>query len=484
MAVSTFLARFTPVRQRDVVSFVVSANQVVLAYRDEQGHAQIDTLSVTQSDPWTTALQLLKRHGITKTDVQLVLGHGLYQSLLIDEPGLSDEDKRAALPFKLKDFIADTPSDVVADGFSLPIANRFQAFVCHKLPLIQFSQALEKSQCRLTLVSLEDVVLRHWTQLDKTEMVLSRDCHGLIQLAVFHQGKLCFQRQIRGLMLDSMQMLPLVVDDLALEIQRSLDYLRSQLKAAQLSALVVSVEGIDDTELAFQLSSRLSVTVRPQQMFSQGNHYEHIAKTALGRDISPDINLFHDDLAPKAPLLTFDKMLLVWGLTALLLVLVAAYQQWQHTQSEQLLKIANNELQAAQRLSDELNAQLKLHLPSPSLANDIRDAEAALVSKRQALNAVRQHDASLQKGYADTFRALAALSRPDVSVSEIAVSQQAMDIKGLASTPSSVPAWLQTFSTHPPLAKRTFEEMALTRDEKNRLQFSLVSRREKEEVAQ
>lgn len=482
MAVTTFFARLSPIGQRHVVSIVVSSNQVVLGYHDANGQTQIETQQVEKGDPWRCAVDLIARHEITKSDVQVVLGHGLYQSLLIDDPGLSANDKRAGLPFKLKDFIADSPSEVVADGFSLPFASRFQAFVCRKAPLIQLSQTLAKLQCRLTQVSVEDVALRQWTQLDKTEMVLSRDCHDVIQLAAFHQGKLCFQRQIRGVLLDGSLLPPLLLDELALEIQRSLDYLRSQLKATPVSALVVSVEGCDDTELAFQLSSRLSVTVRPQALFSEGDHRQHIAVLALSPDTSPDVNLFYADLAPRTPWLTFEKMLTVWGVSAMLLVLVAAYQQWQLSQSSQALVVVNSERKSAEVLSDELNMQLMRHVPSLTMANMIAETEAEIAAKREALNAVKQHDIALQQGYAETFKALAALSRRDVSVSEIAVGVDGMDIKGLASDPAAVPSWLKTFATEPSLAGRVFEKMTLARDEKQRLHFELVSRRKTTEV--
>ncbi|MDD1792063.1 MSHA biogenesis protein MshI [Enterovibrio sp. ZSDZ42] len=481
MAASTLLARFSSSRQRNVVSLVVSVSQVVIGYQNN-GVAQVDAQSVTDTAPWSAALQLLNRHEITKSDIHLVLGHGLYQTLLIDDPKLSQEDIRAALPFKLKDFLSDSPSDIVADGFSSPIANRFQAFVCHKQPLLQFNAALEKRQCKLTAVSPEDVVLRQWTQLDKAEMVLTRDGQGVLQIAVFDQGKLCFQRQVRGMMIEGDQLPPLVIDDLALEIQRSLDYLRSQLKHANVSGLVVGVQGVDDTELAFQLSSRLSVSVRPQTLFETGEHQQHIALASLNRDCSPDINLFSDDLSPSRAFLTFEKMLLIWGLTGLLIVLVAAYQQWQVSQSNKALETATQSRSVAESASNHLNDQLALHVPSLNMLNDVSRAEAAITSRQKALEAVAVHDAALQQGYASVFRALSDLSRRDISVSEIAIGRDTLDIKGLAATPSSVPAWLQSFQTQKPLSGRVFEKMALTRDENERLAFSLNAKREKGEA--
>ncbi|PMN68663.1 MSHA biogenesis protein MshI [Enterovibrio norvegicus] len=483
MALSSLIAKIPTRKQRQVVSLIVSANQIVISHLlHEVKH--VASLPVTGTDATRVVAQLLQQQGVNHSDVHLVLGHGLYQSLLIDNPGLSDEDKRSALPFQIKDYISDSPSEIVADGYGLPVANRYQVFVCNKSLLAQLDDALKKNHCRLTNVSVEDVLLRQWTALDKAEMVLSQDGQGAIQLSVFSLGKLCFQRQVRGVMFDGVSLSPSVVDDLALEIQRSLDYLRSQLKEAQVSGLVVSVQAADNTELAFQLSSRLTVKVRPQTLFDSDDHLHNIALAALDNDSSPDINLFSDDLRQSTPLLSFERMLLCWGVSAFMLVLVAAYQQWQLSNANQALKVSASELKVAQTLSDELNSQLKLHLPSVSMVNDTQRAQESVRMKKAALDAVRQHDKALQQGHADTFRALATLSRRDVSVSDIFVSQGALNIQGSAASPDAVPAWLQSFETQPPLSHRVFEHMALVRDENDRLTFNLQSKRESEEGKQ
>ncbi|WP_232313472.1 MSHA biogenesis protein MshI [Enterovibrio coralii] len=433
-------------------------------------------------EPWGAALKLLNDLDINHVDINVILGHGLYQTLLIDDPGLNEEDKRAALPFQIKDFIAESPSDVLADGYASPIAGRFHVFVCNRNVLVHFYTQLKKIHCEPNLVTVEDVVLRQWTKLDKTEMVLSRDNQGVIQLAVFDKGKLCFQRQIRGLMLDGGTLQPLVIDDLALEIQRSLDYLRPQLKTSQVSGLVVSVEDIDDTELAFQLSSRLMVSVRPQSLFDEGAHHQHIVQAGNDASCSPDVNLFTKDLIPKTSWLTFEKMLFCWGATAFMLVMVSAYQQLQLTESKELVELSKLELNTAQTLSTQLDEQLKLHVPSLAIESEINEAEKRLAAKKSVLEAVRKHDTASQEGYSKAFNALASLSRNDISVSQIYAAQDTLDVKGLVATPESVPAWLSTFQTEEALANFDFKEMSLGRDEQNRLTFSLLSTHSLEDV--
>lgn len=484
MAVSNLLERFNYSKQQHPVSLFVSASQVAVGF-DKEGTAQVASCPVT-SDPWLTARELLNKLAFRKMAVNVVLGHGLYQSLLIDDPGLSEQDKCFALPFHIRDLISSNPSDIVADGYALPILNRYQVFVTPKAPLLQFCNDLKKRHCRINCVSVESVVLRLWTQLDKTEMVLSQDGLGVVQLSVFCEGKLCFLRQIRGMTLeDNASLQSPIIEDLVLEIQRSLDYLQGQLKTVQISGLVVSLQGIDNNELAFELLSRLPVPVRSQTMFEHGDHFQHITLAALKKDFSPYINLMlcGDSLTVK-PVLSFGRMILFWSASMMLIGLGVAHQQLTITQAEMALTLSLAELHEVQRLGEELDERLALHLPSLALVSELEHTEKVLADKRSALEAVTQHDAALQQGYVAVFNALTSLSRPDISVSQIFVSLAELNLEGISSKPEAVPSWLRSFQTEPALSTRVFELMELTREENNRLNFNLKSKRGKAEGTQ
>ncbi len=476
MAVSNFLARFTSNKQQNIVGLFISTHKVVIG-ATQSGRLHVESLDVG-ADPWQTAKQLIQKLALSKNSVNLVLGHNLYQGLLIDDPNLSDQDKHFALPFKIKDFISDPPTEVIADGYKMPIANRFQVFVTRKSDVVAFANFLAEHQCKLNLVTVESVALKQWTQDDKTEMVITNDGQGALLLSVFSCGKLCFQRQVRGLALDSVNLPDEIVDELALEIQRSLDYIKTQLKAVQVTGLVVAVENISNSDLALQLSSRLGVAVRPQLAFEQGEPYRHIIKANMDQAIQPDINLFYEGLLPKQAWLSFDKMFATWGCVALLLSGVAGYQHWQLKQTERVLETFATELSISQRLFTELQERLKLHVPSLALVNEVELAEKKINSQRLALDAVSQHDEALQQGYASTMQSLAHLARPDISIDNFFVSLNRLDVYGEASNPDDVPSWVQTFQTEPSLAKREFEQMEINRDEKQRLFFRLISQRE------
>lgn len=483
MAVSNLLERFKYSKQQHTVSLFVSASQVAIGF-DKEGKAQVASCPV-KSDPWLTARELLNKLAFRKMTVNVVLGHGLYQSLLIDDPGLSEQDKCFALPFHIRDLISSSPSDIVADGYALPIANRYQVFVTQKAPLLQFAQDLRKRHCRINCVSVESVVLRLWTQLDKTEMVLNQDGQGIVQLSVFYEGKLCFLRQIRGMTLEEAVLPQSIVDELVLEIQRSLDYLQGQLKTVQISGLVVSLQGVENNDLVFQLLSRLPVPVRSQTMFEHGDHFQHITLAALKNDFSPYINLLLcGESLTKKPFLTFGRMIFCWSATVMLIGIGAAYQQLNLIESKDVLTTSLTELNAVQLVTKGLDERLTLHLPSLVLLNEVEQVKKALAAKRAALDAVIQHDVSLQQGYVATFNALTSLSRSDISVSAIFVSAGELNLKGLSAKPEAVPSWLRSFQAQPALSTRVFELMEITREENNRLQFNLKSKRGEEDEMQ
>lgn len=483
MAVSTFLERFNYSKQQHTVSLFLSVNQVAIGF-EKEGKTQVASCPVS-SDPWLAARELLDKLEFRKMTLNIVLGHGLYQSFLIDDPNLSEQDKCYALPFHIRDLISCSPSDIVADGYRLPIADRYQVFVTQKAPLLQFSNELKKRRCRISCVSVENVVLRQWTRLDKNKMVLSKDGQGVVQLSVFCKGKLCFLRQIRGMTLDEAILQPSIVDELVLEIQRSIDYLKTQLKGIEIGGLVVSLQGVENDELVHQLLQRLPIPVRSQTMFEHGDHFQHIALAALDPDFSPYVNLLVcGETLTKKPLMRFSNVLLSWFFMVLLLGAGIVYQQYLILQTEENLAYSAEQLAQVQAKTVQLDALLALHLPSMSLIKEVERLKETLASKRSALKAVFQHDEALQQGYVSTFYAFTRLSRKDISVSDIFVSLDKLNLKGLSANPEAVPSWLSSFQTQPELSNRRFGSMELTRNEKNQLEFNLMAEAKKTEILQ
>ncbi len=492
MVVSKLLPKFTQgykSNKKSTVSLFISHPLAVIAFSSGNAFSVANALSSSNNvtvdkldcnaDYWSTALKLMDKNNLSKVKINLILGQGLYQSLLIDDPLLSEEDKFAALPFKIKDFISEPASNVVADGYSLPIAKRFQVFATHKSQLVQFAQQLEKRGCQLAHVAVEDIALRQWTQLDQTEVVLSRAGNSIIQFSVFSLGKFIFQRQIRGVRLEDLSSSPERVNALLAEIQHSLDYLSGQLKEVKITGMIVALQGVDNQKLVAELTPKLAINIRVQNYFQGDDYHQHLALAALQDNYHPEINLFSKSLLPKKQLITFEKMLASWGAVFILVLIFATYQKWRLLQLEETLNAQREDLNIAQRLANDLEDRIKLHLPSALLVNEVEQAKTRLEIKKSTLAAVEKHDLALKQGYESTFRALSALSSRNISISTIAISLNYLDLNGLAATPEAVPSWLQSFQSQPVLAGRHFEQMTLNRDEQDRFyQFHLISKRQ------
>ncbi|RXJ71952.1 MSHA biogenesis protein MshI [Veronia nyctiphanis] len=479
MSNTLFFQRFLTRRKRKQLSLAIFSHQVLCV----NTHGDVVVEEILAGDTIEAVSRLFEKIEIQKADVSLLLGRNQYQSILIDDPELPPEDMFSALPFKLKDYLSESPLDVVADGFDSPLSGRFQAMAANKASILQISTMLMRRQCRLKQVTVEDAQLAAWTDTDSTEMVLNSLYTGGIQLTVISKGKLCFQRQIRTLALDnSHQLSETDIDELALEIQRSLDYLRSQLRQTQIRGVILDLDSLDDKALALSLSARLTVKVRTPE-FRKGVPFREKLAFSLLETPESLINLYRDSLGHKTPWLTFEKMLGAWGITMLLLSSVYAYEQWQLSDASKNLLAKNGQLEQLRVASQDLSSRLSLHLPSEEKKRQLNALKQQMADSQRTLSAVADHDKASLEGFAGVLRDLSSASRADISIEEVNISPYQLNIKGLAASPDAVPAWVTTFKRHRYLASKAFASMEINQREDKLLEFTLKTQRDSDEVA-
>ena len=202
------------------------ADTVALVYQENKTWAT-DEQTVTGVVGWPDAIRaLIEKHQLKGAQIRLVLGHGLYQSMLIDKPELPREEYPTALPFLVKELVNESP--LVADGFVAPLKDRLQAFSTQKKQIELLEKACREAGCKLHSVSAEEVVWGQLTAFERSQLVLHRRGKTNLQLSAFKHQILCFQRQLRGFSVplvakDDTQALEknLQLDGLALELQRS-----------------------------------------------------------------------------------------------------------------------------------------------------------------------------------------------------------------------------------------------------------------------
>ncbi|AJR07364.1 MSHA biogenesis protein MshI [Photobacterium gaetbulicola Gung47] len=462
------------------------ADTVALVYQENKSWVT-DELPVSGLNGWPGAIRtLIDKHQLKGAELRLVLGHGLYQSMLIDKPELPREEYPTALPFLVKELVNESPMELVADGFVAPLKERLQAFSTQKKQIEQLDKACREAGCELLSVSAEEVVWGQLTAFERSQLVLHRRGKANLQLSAFKQQVLCFQRQLRGfsvplLASDDAQSLEkgLQLDGLALELQRSLDFLSAQLRDAPITQLLISCDDDDDSELAQALSQRLNVKVEPVTP-SHPSLASNAVRVAYCAVIEPEqvgINFYSDALKPKLELLTLPNVVMSWVAITVVLAALAGWFSWQSYQQQQELAAEQQRLQQKSAELERTKAALAKHLPSQIKVDVANGLEQHLAEKRAALEAIALHDSSLQVGYAGMMQQLSAAASGDISVQHLRVKGPQLNLEGLARTPDAVPAWLQEFRQYPSLSDRRFKLMTLGRNKQNIVTFKLLAER-------
>lgn len=484
--------KFFKKKSRDTfASLAVFADSITIVYESEREWIT-DELAISTTGEWAGGIKsLLEKHQLDGSALRLVLGHGLYQSMLIEKPELPREEYPTALPFLVKDLVNESPLELVADGFPAPLKDRLQVFVTNRKQVEQLIQICTDAGCELLSISAEEVAWGQLTASALSQLVLHRRRHASLQLTAFKQQEMCFQRQLRGfpvpLLAEQMAGEPFIgeqshnlqLDSLALELQRSLDFLSAQLRDAPITQLLISCDDDDDSALASELSQRLSVTVAaitPSHPALSSNG-ARIAWAALAEPEGSGINFYSDALKPKTQWLTLQNVVLGWALAVVVMGAMAGWYSWQNYQQQQQLMAEKSRLASKQSELDRAKVALAKHVPSPLKVELAGDLEQHLAAKQATLKAIEMHDDSLKVGYAGMLQQLSDAASGDISINRIRVTGKSLDLEGLARSPDSVPSWLQAFKNYPSLSDRRFQLMSLGRNKQNIVTFKLLAER-------
>ncbi|GAB3522956.1 PilN domain-containing protein [Photobacterium alginatilyticum] len=488
MKSKSLLSRYLKKKSRNKQAcLAIFADSITVVYESESEWIT-ETLVVSNAGDWDSVIiSLLAKHQLGGSSLRLVLGHGLYQSMLIEKPELPREEYSTALPFLVKDLVNESPLELVADGFQAPLKDRLQVVVTNRNQVEQLIRICNEAGCDVVSISAEEVVWGQLTAPSLSQLVLHRRRHASLQLTAFKQQEMCFQRQLRGFpspLLDSE--MPgemnhaLQLDSLALELQRSLDFLSAQLRDTPITQLLISCDDDDDSALAAELSQRLSVSVAavtPPHPVLMTN----AARVAFAALIEPEgansINLYSEALKPHTQLMTLQNVVLSWALAVVVMVSMAGWYSWQNYQQQQQLAAERSRLDSKQSELNRAKAALAEHIPSPLKVELAGELEQHLAAKQATLKAIEMHDKSLQVGYAGLLRQLSDAASGNISVNRIRVTGRHLDLEGLARTPESVPTWVKAFKGYPDLSDRRFQLMSLGRNEQNVVTFKLLAER-------
>ncbi|NAZ70957.1 MSHA biogenesis protein MshI [Vibrio toranzoniae] len=478
MNFKAILDKIKPTNNKGSSQVVMLGNDAVYVSVTEQ-EPQVTSIPLVNGD-WESALkESLSSKVFNSNSVQLIVCANYYQTYQIDKPDIPESEWSVALPFLLKDLVSERVTEITASAVALPTSNKLQAYVLPKKLLDKLVKITLAAQVELKGVVPEDEIWGDSAGELSNFLLLQRSANTHFKLGAFVENTVCFQRTIRSVVppLTGVASSALQLDGLALELQRSIDYLSSQIKGTQLHQLKICCDEEDEAELQDALNNTLSSTVSLLVEEERENSESLLVKLAAEKDVF-SVNLYPDHLRPKKEFFTLENVAASWGLVCVLLLGGYFVMQYKTSNLDKELTVLQHKSTQLNQQVKQLNSKLIQHKPSPDKVAAVARLKRETQAKKEALKAVGQYDQSQQVGYSGVMNALAKLGRDDISLSQIYMTHNTLDLSGFARNAKVVPNWIGQFKSELNLVGRAFEKLKIGRNDQDVVTFELNTRRE------
>lgn len=200
----------------------------------------------------------------------IVLSAGQYQIVQVEKPNVPEAEIHAALKWHVKDLVPFKPDNMVVDYFDNPQLSGNLAkisVVCADLTeLSKLVGSVHDNQLEISLITTVEFAFAQLVEKNDTATLLvCQHANEELLILIIKQGKIFFQRRIRGLSQISQkteeELLMGSVEMLSLEIQRSTDYFERQLKQAPIKEVQVIIPMKNEAFLVRKISENTNVPV-------------------------------------------------------------------------------------------------------------------------------------------------------------------------------------------------------------------------------
>jgi len=207
----------------------------------------------------------------------LVLNAQQSQIVQVDKPNIPSDEMVGALKWQIKDLVSVSPDNMVLDYFDGPalVGGKEKIHVvCAPLNELQkLVAAVEDSDASVASIITEEFAFANLLPIqDDACLLVCQQPNEEVIILIIKQGQLYFYRRLRGFSQlaskseDELTMM--MVDSLALEIQRSSDYFERQLKQAAIKEIKVllpmETEGFFARKLAENTHLPVSLLALPE----------------------------------------------------------------------------------------------------------------------------------------------------------------------------------------------------------------------------
>ncbi|KXI30099.1 MSHA biogenesis protein MshI [Paraglaciecola hydrolytica] len=202
-------------------------------------------------DDWQDSLKdYVAAQGLDNTRCQVTLAISKYQLLQLDKPAVPETEINQALQWTVKEQLF-SDGDLAVDYFDLPAApanaKKLNVVAIGKNEVEALRDGILDAGLNLVNISIEELTTSNiLPPSDDAAIILHQNPGDQISLNIVKKGLLYFSRRLRSyenLANFSVQEFQMgIADNLALEIQRSMDYFESQLRQAPVKQVYISLD--------------------------------------------------------------------------------------------------------------------------------------------------------------------------------------------------------------------------------------------------
>ena len=184
------------------------------------------------------------------------------------------------------------------------------------------------------------------------------------------------------------------------------------------------------------------------------------------------INFYSEAFEPRLDLLSLTSVLLAWGTTLAVLLVIWAGVAWYDSAKHTELEAYQTRQQTLSASVNTLKSTLEQRQPDAGLARTLEQRQQELANRELLVRELSQREQIKQQGFASMLDSLAQKDSRDIWLDTIEVSEHMMLLQGQLSAPQAMPKWLQRLGQTTAFSGRTFDSTRLYRDEEH-LRFEL-----------
>jgi MSHA biogenesis protein MshI len=225
--------------------------KLLVLHTDPYRVEKVETLVLSAEKNWQAAVAELAAELPGSTPLCLVLSPDRYQLIQLDKPAVPEAEMLQALPWLARELTTIPVDDMLLDYLDLPEqasqqVARINVVVTARSSLQELCRELHRRKVQLVNIQPEEWLPRNLLPIQSAAVMLIVHQPGQeLMLQIVRQGTLYFSRRLRGFnRIDQYGIAELsqgMLDNLLLEVQRSLDYFEGQLRQAPVKEILFQI---------------------------------------------------------------------------------------------------------------------------------------------------------------------------------------------------------------------------------------------------